>query len=352
GNVDATASGANGQNLLTLTYGDAATIRIANLGMRRRKPGTPDGFYVNTSNGRWLSEAAAARNTGTPMADLDDEGKVTTKARVIPFVEDTRNILVARLAEAADDIVSTTLRYALERGIEAEFQLEDSELSSQALPEEHGRGRSLFMEANEGGAGVLRRLIDEPAAIAAVARRALEITHFTPDGEDTLAEATGDARCEKACYDCLLSYSNQFDHPMIDRHHIRDLLLALAGGKTERTDDAPESDHLADLRARCDSTLETDFLDYLASHDHRLPTSAQEAITDAMVRPDFIYDTGVGPAAVFLDGPTHDDDHQHLRDAQARARLVDLGWFVIAIRYDDDWPTRVAQYQQVFGQGR
>ena len=96
-----------------------------------------------------------------------------TKQKVIPYVEDTRNILVVRLDAPVSDEVSTTLRYALERGIEAEFQLEDSELSSEALPDNDGRGRMLFTESAEGGAGVLRRLHAEPDALARVAQGCL-----------------------------------------------------------------------------------------------------------------------------------------------------------------------------------
>ncbi len=104
--------------------------------------------------------------------------------------EDTRNILVVRLDAPVSDEVSTTLRYALERGIEAEFQLEDSELSSEDLPDNDERGRLLFTESAEGGAGVLRRLHAEPDALARVARAALEIMHFKPDGTD-LGRAEG-----------------------------------------------------------------------------------------------------------------------------------------------------------------
>ena len=60
---------------------------------------------------------------------------------------------------------AVTAAIALERGIEAAFQLEDSELSSESLPDEDGRGRALFIESAEGGAGVLRRLVDDPEAL-------------------------------------------------------------------------------------------------------------------------------------------------------------------------------------------
>ena len=64
----------------------------------------------------------------------------------------------------------------------------------------------LFTESAEGGAGVLRRLHAEPDALARVARTALEILHFEPDGTDMGKAEGARERCEKACYDCLLSY--------------------------------------------------------------------------------------------------------------------------------------------------
>ena len=79
--------------------------------------------------------------------------------------------------------------FALERGIEAVFQLEDSELDSELLPPDDGpRDRMLFTESAEGGAGVLRRLQAEQDALAQAAREALRIAHFDPDtGADLTA---------------------------------------------------------------------------------------------------------------------------------------------------------------------
>ena len=341
GSTDATV----GDGLLLLTYADAATIRVANLGRRRRKPGEL-GFNVDTVTGRWLSDKQA--DATTPEGELDDEGKVTTKRRVIPYVEDTRNILITRASTSLSPEQATTLRYALERGIEATFQLEGSELSTQSLPDPLDRGRALFTEANEGGAGVLRRLVDEPNALARAAAKALDIMHFSPDGQDLLADAPDDLRCERACYECLLAYDNQIEHTLIDRHSVREILVTLSQSTTRRDDAVGPA--VDDLKARCDSNLERNFLKYLIDHDHRLPTSAQELIADARARPDFLYrNAGV---AVFLDGPPHTGHRVAERDGQADLRLMDLGWTVIRIRHDEDWGARIATYGSVFGSGK
>ena len=108
-----------------------------------------------------------------------------------------------------------SVMYALERGIEAAFQLEDSELDGELLPPDEGpRDRILFTESAEGGAGVLRRLQAERDALAKAAKEALRIAHFDPDTGDDLGGVTGEdgqvtQPCGKGCYNCLLSYGNQ-----------------------------------------------------------------------------------------------------------------------------------------------
>ena len=61
-----------------------------------------------------------------------------------------------------------------------------------------------------------------------MARKALEILHFDPDtGEDLHRAQHAIEDCAQACYDCLLSYSNQWDHQHLDRHTVIDLLQRL-----------------------------------------------------------------------------------------------------------------------------
>ena len=101
--------------------------------------------------------------------------------RVVPYVEDRRNSLLFEPSGALDSESMASLGAALESAIQATFHLEDSELRAEPLPDRDNRKLLLFYEAAEGGAGVLRRLLDDPAALSHVAREALSICHFDPD---------------------------------------------------------------------------------------------------------------------------------------------------------------------------
>ena len=349
GRVVATAEAA-GRPLLHLEYGDSATLRIANVGRRRRKDPDARGYWLDLQTGRWLSEKQAS-DAVVDADSLDAAEDVATKKQVIPYVTDRRNIAVVRLAEPADDDVAITVRYALERGAEALFQLEDSELGSEVLPEPDRRGRFLLMESAEGGAGALRRLVEEPDALARVARQALAIAHFDPDTGADLDHAPGAReRCEKACYDCLLAYGNQIDHASINRHAVRDLLLSLGGATTVTgAGGRPRSEQRGIMAAFTESSLERRFLDWLDAQGLRLPDRAQVLVAEAGARPDFVYDLPTGPTAVFVDGPPHDSSAQRERDAAAEERLIDAGWHVVRVRHDADWDAVVAGNASVFG---
>jgi very-short-patch-repair endonuclease len=248
-----------------------------------------------------------------------------------------------------------TLQYTLKRAIEASFDLEDSELASEPLPSRRERTAILLYESAEGGAGVLRRLVAEPDQLAAVASRALELLHYDPGTGQDRGKADGaEERCERACYDCLLSYTNQRDHHLLDRHLVAGLLESLrdavvrAGGQSV----SPEEEFLR-LLARCDSELERTFLRMLQRFGHRLPTHAQRLLERAGVRPDFDYVGPGGQAAVFVDGPDHDAPAQRAKDEQDAERLEDLGWSVLRFRYDEDdrWEQQVCEHAWVFGAG-
>ncbi|WP_182878146.1 DEAD/DEAH box helicase [Microbispora sp. H10670] len=342
-----------GDQAAELVYGDTATVRVINQGRRGRKNRNDIGYWLDPVRGRWAKDPDA--NNQAP----EDEGllpldKAKRVAKVVPYVEDYKNILVFRLAAPVEETVAVTLRYALERGIEAEFQLEDAELTSEPLPDPHSRGRMLFIESAEGGAGVLRRLHDEKAALSRVARRALEIIHVDPEtGEDRDRADGARERCERGCYDCLLAYSNQRWHQQIDRLRVVDILRELAGSSAEPTGEhRTAEEHAGALHESADSQLERSFVSFLQAGDYRLPDGAQELVAEARARPDFIYRTKGGNIAVFIDGPHHDAPYVAERDVEAEDRLMDLGWLVIRFRHDEEWDEIVRRYPSVFGTGR
>lgn len=344
----------DGQTLGSMTYGDTAQIRRMNVGLRRRKDKhLKEGYLLDTLEGRWARAADIAKNI---------EGQDPRIRHVIPYVEDRRNAVLFELDPAIDTDERRALMYALKRAIETVYQLESSELAVEPLPGstgDHAWSRLLFFEAAEGGAGVLRRVATEDGQLAAVARKALELLHFDPDtGEDRhRAEyAREDMVCAQACYDCLLSYSNQSEHQHLDRHNAAELLQTLMRSHTETPPDEPAADEQFAKLAAASNSLETQFLKVLHAHGYRLPDEAQQIVEGYYVRPDFAYHVGSDHVAVFLDGPVHDDDHQKGKDEQARAKLVDeLGWLVLRFHYSDaeaGWLGTITAHPDVFGTGK
>ncbi|TYB36468.1 DEAD/DEAH box helicase [Micromonospora sp. AP08] len=339
GKLTATVAPEEAPAVATLVYGDAATVRRANLGLIRRKDQKKRGFWLDTSSGEWLSESKAGEKT-SDEEDLGAADEVKRKQRVIPYVEDRRNILVLRLARKARHEQAVSLLYALERGIEATFQLEDSELTGELLPDLDEQGRMLFIESAEGGAGVLRRLVEEPEAISRVAAEALRIAHFDPEtGEEAPQDVVdGDDRCVQGCYDCLLSYSNQPFHKLIDRHLIVELLLELAGARTTQTGGAaPVTDGL-DVTGPA-----AEFVTWLKQASYRTPDGGHERVGEAMA--DLVYRED--KAAVFVDVPG--EPYGEGRDGDAEDSLYDVGWTPIRVTAGE-WQQAVDRYPSVFGQ--
>jgi len=137
------------------------------------------------------------------------------------------------------------VQHALTRGLEVAFQLEEGEVISEPTPSRENRRAILVVEATEGGAGVLNRLIAEPDRVALVARTALDLMHLenideaVASGDSALLRDKEGAECVKGCYRCLLSYYNQPDHELIDRTNVeaRALLLRLACSTVEQAGD-------------------------------------------------------------------------------------------------------------------
>jgi len=340
---------ADGELLATLSYGHGANLWRINLGWRRRSETDPPGFLLDTERGIWVK----SQNPEAPDDDSEDPA-TPQQERVIPFVKDTRNCLLIEPATQLPQEAMASLQAALKTAIQLEFQLEDRELAAEPLPSKSERRHILLYEAAEGGAGVLRHLLHDPEAIRRVAKRALALCHFNPDtGDDLGSAAPNRERCVAACYDCLLSYFNQPDHPIVDRHLLPPLLLSWAGGKVHPSGgETPRDNHLEELLRKCDSELERRFLLLLAERGHALPGRAQVFLAEANTRVDFFYaPEHAGATAVFIDGPPHDNQDAARRDILIQDQLEEVGYQVLRFHHRDRWEEIIARNPSIFGPG-
>src|SRR5262249_12459958 len=162
-------------------------------------------------------------------------------------------------------------------------------------------------------------------------------------GEDERKAPRAQEECEAACYDCLMNYSNQRDHSLLDRQKIRELLLEYAQA-TVTTAPAviTRSEHLEELKRQADSDLERDWLDFLEERNHRLPAKAQVFIEACKTRPDFMFEKE--SVAVYIDGPHHQFPDRNKRDAVQTDCMEDRGYTVIRFGLADDWADIIRKY--------
>jgi hypothetical protein len=326
-----------GQPVLRLKYGAAATVAHINHGWRAR----PGGFLVDLSTGELPEEPAqGGRAAGGRSGRV---GSASSPDRVALWVRETQNMLLVELLPPElreDPVAEASLHYALKRGIEQTFQLEEMELGVQRVGRRERRAL-MFYEAAEGGLGVLRWLVEERGFLAQVAREALRVCHFGESGQDLKPE------CGQACYECLLSYANQLESHLFNRHRIRDFLLALAHGETiPRKGNLPGAEHLTGLLAVAQSKFEREFLHHLWQKGLRLPDAAQKSIREPHCIADFFYEPNV---VVFCDGPPHDQPGQRRVDEILRRELLARGYRVVVIRWDRDLEEQIRDNLHVFG---
>jgi hypothetical protein len=313
--------------LLNLVHGSTAELWLVNQGWRRSS--TP-GFGLSLEDGYWIRRAEERE------VDQDEQGEGRMVRVVRPYVRDTRNVLVVQLDPAwrptdereAESLLAS-LQYALQHAAARVFQVEDREIAAARVGRGH-RQAVLLWEAAEGGLGVLRLVVEEPRWLPEIAKVALDICHFGPNGEDLAA-----GRCERACYDCLLGYDNQPDHLRLDRHRVLPLLLELTGARVEAGPRRrPRAEQYAWLLGQIDpkSELERETLDVLWNEGYRLPDHAQRRPEpDVDCTPDFWYEPRL---CLFCDGPHHDQPDVARRDRLLRAQLEARGYIVEVIRHD------------------
>jgi superfamily II DNA/RNA helicase len=340
--LNANCQSTDSESILNMSYAPSAELWRINHKWRRKKE---NGFWLDMNSGKWQSQSVVRNGTQDNIKQMDIRSDVRL------YVHKTANMLLIyphleKESEQPSDQFLCTLEYALARGIRTVFQVEESELASELIGKGNKRG-IMFWEVAEGGLGVLRRLAECSDELSQIARISLEIMHFDPDTGSDLRESD----CSRACYDCLLSYYNQRDHKMLDRHLVKDYLLKLAQSTTQATGSQDSYDELYnELRLLTDarSELERKFLEHIYKTKRRLPDFAQHKIEEMNVIPDFIYKDN---ACIFCDGSVHDQPQQKESDKNIRMQLKDKGYRVIVIRYDRDMEEQIREYSDIFGEG-
>ena len=330
------------QSLLGIKLAPQAELWRINHGWRRSSE--PSGFTVDQVTGRWLRRQ--------DVDDDDDSPLTAPLSGLMPYVKDNRNIALLQCLADIENQESflKTFAFALRRAIQIVYQVEEQEIAVELI----GAGdhqRILMWEAAEGGVGIWERLAADPGSFSDLAREALRLLHFDPDtGEEIEAWRE---RCSAACYDCLLSYSNQPDHRFLDRFVIRDYMLSLSRAvvvieQSGRTYD----EQYRWLLERYDpaSSFERDFLKVLYDNRRRLPDRTQyRPEKEIAVQTDFYYERDGRPGVcIFIDGPHHDLANQQARDQEVRSALEDRGFRVVAIGHHLPIKEQIDQQPDVF----
>ena len=334
GHTDAYILSPREGRLARVSYGHGANLWRLNRGWRRRSKDSPDGFLMDPASGSWIRDSQLGRGNDEDQY-LKAPSEISQITRVIPYVEDRKNCFLFKPIIQLSATQLYSLQAALKQAILQQFQLEDAELATEALPSNGTPRNLLFYEAAEGGAGILHQLVDDPTVIPSLARRALEICHFDESGNDLGAQHQPEP-CVAACYDCLMSYSNQYVHKELDRRSIRDLLLSLTQSSIQT--DAPaqsRAEHLEELKKKCDSNLERRWLDFLNEHNLNLPSDAQYFFEACHTRADFYYKDK--QTAIYIDGPVHDYEDVRKRDEEQQECLEDQGIAVIRFADGEQW---------------
>jgi hypothetical protein len=318
-----------GEPLLNLRFIPAARLCKINYGWRNQ---AREGFPIVTTTGIW--------KPGIPKPKADDPHPPAPIHLVKLMTSDLADALYIEPMKALglDANGVLTLQYALLRGIGQEFQVEPSEIGTQSLgvPE---APNILLYEASEGSLGILSQFVIDPTVFRRILEAAVRILRY--DDPSYIAAAS---------YDDLLSYYNQRDHQVLNRHLIKNALTRLLSCQLEILPLGSSEDYetqYARLCATLDpaSTLERQFIDRLHKLGLRLPDSAQKNVPGIYCCPDFFYQPG---AWVFCDGTPHDSPVAREKDMDIRNLMRAKGHDVIEYHYRTDLDTLLASRSDVF----
>lgn len=325
---------ANKQELLHLIYGPATRLIQHSRGWTRS---TDRGFLIDRVSGRWMYRK-----------EMEEPEQKEKAIDVELYTSDTSETLyiqpVKDLELDPDGVI--TLAYALKRGIESLFQVEENEVGIWVMGRQEEPNIMLY-ESAEGSLGILSQLVENSNLLKELFRTSYRILHFDPETREDLGEGTK----PKASYEDLLSYYNQRYHSQLDRHKVRRALELLMDSEVDNQEgERSLEEQYQYLKNNYDlkSSTEKPFIDYLYQNGIRLPHRAQVNLPDYYVSADFVYKNGSSFTLVFCDGSVHDDPKVKAQDEHKRGLLRDAGYDVIEWHYKEPIEELVRRRKDIF----
>lgn len=355
--------------VMDLSYEHNAKIIGINSGLRQDIKDGKEGFIYCRACKSWIANDEAGEKIVEHYGSgPDKKGKCPKKGRmdadcirdVFLISEDCHDVLTVKYELPPgienEDTFAITLMHALSRGIQLALELDESEIDSFKRPSVSGGGKYEFVlyETVSGGAGILCSILEDINVFNKVIHKTCEILHLFDKEEDA---------CEKACYDCLCSYYNQFEHLKFDRNSITGYLKNLYDNrnsiKFEVKGGNNRKEQLDNLKSKCDKSsggLEPQVLDAIYNAGLRLPDETQHQVCDngiPKVKPDFFYSNipGCKGVCVFVDGPVHDGASVVAEDTEKRKWLKANNYRYIVFSYKDgpEYKEKLAQLKDMIG---
>lgn len=326
-----------GEKLLQLFFSKTANLIKVNKKAKRSKE---NGFNIDQRNGIWRQQRELEK----------DQEKADNAKEIMLYTKDTADVLyiqpLGNIGAKADEVI--TLSYALKRGIERLFLVEESEIavSTMGNPE---KPNILIHEASEGSLGILSQLINDPIKMKEWFRAAYEVIHYDPE---TREETALGKTLPHATYQDLLSYYNQMHHRSLNRYDIKEILENLMDSEVElvqgkENDRDEQYKYLLNAYDKNSST-EFKFIKYLYDNGYALPDIAQQNLNDYYISADFIYKNNGNPVIIFVDGSVHDQQSVSDSDKNKRDILKNAGYDVIVWRYDESLDELMLKRKDIF----
>jgi hypothetical protein len=324
-----------GVDLMNMIYGQSTELIKINW---KSKRSPAEGFAIDKRNGKWLTQK-----------DLENQETMDNKKDVLVFVRDTSDTLyiqpLSSLNLRPDQV--TSLSYAIKRGIERLFQVEENEIGVRVMGT-MDKPNILIYEASEGSLGILSQLVQEPVRMKELFTESYRYMHFDPN---TREETELGKSLPKASYQDLLSYYNQRDHDILNRREIKEVLEQLMDCDYSPNQGSNDYDsqykYLIDNYDR-NSATEKPFIEYLYKNKLALPDKAQVNMPEFYISADFVYNTQDGPIVIFCDGSVHDDERVKLKDGHQRQLLKDAGYDIVVWHYTENIEDLMKRRKDIF----